>query len=213
MLELRWLPFGTQLSRASRNRPTGRPKLLMPMAAIYFAALMACFALSVDSFALNLNPSKIAMRAPAVTSHIPCCSTTVRANLMTMKVFETSFEKKSVRTIIFKAGACIRSLILSIFLLFSSYDESFSTSRMPVRAENYLSGSVASNTADCFHHRPAFINTAKRIENDVQNSGSSIMLSMTTAESKKKLVAIVSGAYAVIWAFLFFSHDQGEKSE
>jgi hypothetical protein len=130
-----------------------------------------------------------------------------------MRVFETPFQQKSIGSILVKAGVCVRSLILSVFLLFSSYDESFSTSRMQIRAESHVGVSVSSNTVDCIHHRIAFINTANRIDADVQNSGSSVMLSMKTAESKKALIAVVSGAYAVIWAFLFFTHDKGEKSE
>jgi hypothetical protein len=172
------------------------------MAAIYFTVIMAFFALSVDSFALHLTPSK-AISIPAVTSHVPCYSRAVRANLMTMRVAQTGQSTKIARSILVKAGVCIRSLILSIFLLFSGCDEPFSTSRMPIGAESHTFGV----------HRTAFINHAKRIDAGVQNSAPSIMLSMTTPESKKRLIAVVSGAYAIIWTFLFFTHDKGEKSE
>jgi len=43
--------------------------------------------------------------------------------------------------------------------------------------------------------------------------GSNVMLSMKTAEQKQRLIALVSGAYVVVWAFFYFTHDSGEVSE
>jgi hypothetical protein len=87
-------------------------------------------------------------------------------------------------------------------------DEFHATSRMPIAAKSFTVHST--NSVD---HRIAFVNTANGVDATAQKGGSGVMLSMSTAESKKRLTALVSGAYAMIWALLFLTHDKGEKSE
>ena len=95
------------------------------------------------------------------------------------------------------AGLCwVRSFILSAAFLATS----------GLGNPNFRPSSSSIPTVIQRNYQPAFVDSTAA-------SNPNAMLSMSTAASKKQLIAIISSAYVIIWAFFFLTHDKGEKSE
>ena len=110
---------------------------------------------------------------------------------------------QKTHSVVFKAALWARSLVLSVALIVSGFDRTI--------FDKNICGSLNAPV-------PVISSTIAFADSGLAGRGqekanSAIMLSMSTAASKQRLITIVGGAYAVIWAFFFLTHDKGEKSE
>lgn len=184
----------------SRAAAPAKARLKMMKAAVVVLSI-SCFVLSGHAFGLNFNPVKFSKEF-ARKPQISCYSRRKYVCSMVTKVQSPS--SVGNHSVLSKTASWIRSLIVSMALLVSGFDGAELHRNLPIKIEA---------SAPAMIHRVAFADSGLANQVGKEKSDSAIMLSMSTPASKKRLVALVSGAYAIIWAFFFFTHDKGEKSE
>ena len=154
------------------------------------AIFLMLFGLSVvDSFGL--------------THTMPPCARRIKhaSSLSERPIVMSANQAGILRPFWSRAISHFRPFILSLALLASGLDTS--------KVHNYFANQPEVHRISS-SYCTAFVDS--KTQTSFQNTPN-VMLSMSTIASKNRLAAIVSGAYVAIWAFFFFTHDKGEKSE